>query len=95
MESVHYSQCQQHSQRQLTLIRAAIKKSIEWRLQVQIAYSTEVNLAPSRPEQQCKEYGQPGRSMLPAGQNFGCFLMKEKPKNYTYITKQYWFLQQK
>jgi hypothetical protein len=32
------------------LIRAAIKKSIEWRLQVQIAFSTEVNLAPSRPE---------------------------------------------
>jgi hypothetical protein len=34
----------------LTLIRAALKKSIEWRLQVQIAFSTEVNLAPSRPE---------------------------------------------
>ncbi len=29
---------------------AAIKKSIEWRLQVLIASSTEVNLAPSRPE---------------------------------------------
>jgi hypothetical protein len=34
----------------LTLIRAAIKKSIEWRLQVQIAFLAEVNLAPSRPE---------------------------------------------
>jgi hypothetical protein len=34
----------------LTLIWAAIKKSIEWRLQVQIAFLTEVNLAPSRPE---------------------------------------------
>jgi hypothetical protein len=34
----------------LTLIRAAIKKSIEWRLQVQLAFLTEVNLAPSRPE---------------------------------------------
>ncbi len=34
----------------LTLIRAAIKKCIEWRLQVQIAFSTEVDLAPSRPE---------------------------------------------
>jgi hypothetical protein len=64
----------------LSLIRAAIKKGIEWRLQVQIAFSTEVNLAPSRPEQPCKEYGLPGRSMLPVGQNFGCFLMKEKLK---------------
>jgi hypothetical protein len=34
----------------LTLSLAAIKKSIEWRLQVQIAFLTEVNLAPSRPE---------------------------------------------
>jgi hypothetical protein len=36
----------------LTLIRAAIKKSIEWRLQVQIALLAVVNLdlAPSRPE---------------------------------------------
>ena len=34
----------------LTLIWAAIKKSIEWRLQVQIAFLTEVNLAPSRPK---------------------------------------------
>jgi hypothetical protein len=34
----------------LTLIRAALKKSIDWRLQVQIAFWTEVNLAPSRPE---------------------------------------------
>jgi hypothetical protein len=34
----------------LTLIRAAIKKCIEWRLQVQIAFSTEVDLALSRPE---------------------------------------------
>jgi hypothetical protein len=75
-------------------IRAAIKKGIYWRLQVQIAFSTEVNLAPSRPEQPCKEYGLPGWSMLHVGQNFGCFLMKEK-KNYTYITIQYRFLPQK
>jgi hypothetical protein len=34
----------------LTLSLAAIKKSIEWRLQVQIAFLTEVDLAPSRPE---------------------------------------------
>jgi hypothetical protein len=34
----------------LTLSLAAIKKCIEWRLQVQIAFSTEVDLAPSRPE---------------------------------------------
>ncbi len=34
----------------LTLIRAAVKKSIEWRLQVQLAFSMKVNLAPSRPE---------------------------------------------
>jgi hypothetical protein len=34
----------------LTLIRVAIKKCIEWRLQVQIALFAEVNLAPSRPE---------------------------------------------
>jgi hypothetical protein len=34
----------------LTLIRAAIKKCIEWRIQVQIAFSTEVDLEPSRPE---------------------------------------------
>jgi hypothetical protein len=34
----------------LTLSLAAIKKSIEWRLQVQIAFLTEVNLAPSCPE---------------------------------------------
>jgi hypothetical protein len=64
----------------LTLSLADIKKCIEWRLQVQIAFSMEVNLAPSRPEQPCKEYRLPGRSMLPAGQNFGCFLMKEKQK---------------
>jgi hypothetical protein len=76
-------------------IRAAIKKGIYWRLQVQIAFSTEVNLAPSRPEQPCKEYGLPGRSMLPAGRNFGYFMMKEKQKNHTYITIQYWFLLQK
>jgi hypothetical protein len=55
----------------------------------------EVNLAPSRPEQPCKEYGLLGWSMLHAGQNFGCFLMKEKQKNYTYITIQYRFLPQK
>jgi hypothetical protein len=53
---------------------------MEWRLQVQLAFSTEVNLAPSRPEYPCKEYGLPGR--LPVGQNFGCFLMKEKHKNH-------------
>jgi hypothetical protein len=34
----------------LTLFLAAIKKCIEWRLQVQRAFSTEVDLAPSRPE---------------------------------------------
>jgi hypothetical protein len=34
----------------LTLSLAAIKKCIEWRLQVQIAFSTEVDLEPSRPE---------------------------------------------
>ncbi len=34
----------------LTLIRAAIKKSNEWRLQVQIASLAEVDMAPSRPE---------------------------------------------
>jgi hypothetical protein len=34
----------------LTLSLAAIKKTIEWRLQVQIAFLTKVNLAPSRPE---------------------------------------------
>jgi hypothetical protein len=34
----------------LTLSLAAIKKNIEWRLQVQIAFLTEVDLAPSRPE---------------------------------------------
>jgi hypothetical protein len=34
----------------LALSLAAIKKCIEWRLQVQIAFSTEVDLAPSRPE---------------------------------------------
>jgi hypothetical protein len=34
----------------LNLIRAAFKTSIDWRLQVQIAFSTQVNLAPSRPE---------------------------------------------
>ncbi len=34
----------------LTLIWATIKKSVEWWLQVQIAFSTEVNLAPSCPE---------------------------------------------
>jgi hypothetical protein len=33
-----------------SLIRAAIKMSIEWRLQVQIAFLAEVDLAPSRPE---------------------------------------------
>jgi hypothetical protein len=37
----------------LTLIRAAIKKCIEW-LQVQIAFLTEVNLAPSRPDSHAK-----------------------------------------
>jgi hypothetical protein len=31
-------------------IRVAMKKFIEWRLQVQIAFLAEVNLAPSRPE---------------------------------------------
>ncbi len=51
----------------LALIRAAIKECIEGRLQVQIAFQTEVDLAPSRPEQPCKEYGQLGRSMLPGG----------------------------
>jgi hypothetical protein len=34
----------------LTLILEAIKKSIEWRIQVQPAFLTEVDLAPSRPE---------------------------------------------
>ncbi len=36
----------------LTLIRAAIKKSIEWRLQVQVALLAvvDLDLAPSRPE---------------------------------------------
>ncbi len=74
----------------LTLIRAAIKKSIEWRLQVQIVFLTEVNLAPSRPEQPCKEYELPGRAMLLVGQNFGCFLMKEKHKkikNFTSVVR--------
>ena len=51
----------------LTLSLAAIKKNIEWRLQVQIAFLTEVDLAPSRPEKPCKEYRLRGRSMLPGG----------------------------
>jgi hypothetical protein len=62
----------------LTLILAAIKKSIEWRLQVQIALLTEANLAPSRPEYPCKKYGQPGGTILPAGQNFGQHLLQKK-----------------
>jgi hypothetical protein len=33
----------------LTLIQVAIKKCIEWRLQVQIAFETEVDLAPMPP----------------------------------------------
>jgi hypothetical protein len=62
----------------LTLIRAALKKSIEWWLQVQIPFSTEINLTPSRPEWPCKEYEPPGRSMLPVGRIFLYPLMKEK-----------------
>ncbi len=85
-ERIPHLQCQRHicyKELQaigfnLTLIRAAYKKSIEWRLQVQITFSTEVNLAPSRPEYPYKEYVLRGRSMLPAGRNFGCPLMKEK-----------------
>jgi hypothetical protein len=50
------------------------KKNIEWRLQVQIAFLAKVNLAPSRPEQPCKENEQPGRTILPASRNFGCHL---------------------
>jgi hypothetical protein len=42
--------CASHATVSLTLSLAAIKKCIEWRLQVQIAFSTEVDLAPSRPE---------------------------------------------
>jgi hypothetical protein len=38
------------SVRPLTLIRAAVKKCIEWRLQVQRAFLTEDDLAPSRLE---------------------------------------------
>jgi hypothetical protein len=55
----------------LTIIQVAIKKSIEWRLQVQIAFLTEVDLAPSRTAYPCKEFGLQGTTILPAGRNSG------------------------